>query len=183
MWSDYSTWYICPTLAKDSYLFTTSQGILTKKHNDSNNPNGIAFLFQRTNHYEQHSGGITDNPRYKFDNMERLTIWYFIVAIGVLAASCSQILLKKSAIQKHSNLVSTILNKKVISAYIIFFGSFFINVYAMSQGVLLKDLPILESLGYAFVPLLSVFLLHETLSKRTICAILLILSGITIFYI
>lgn len=53
----------------------------------------------------------------------------------------------------------------------------------MSQGVNLKDLPILESLGYVFVPLLSYLVLKEKFTKRMLTSIALILIGIYIFYL
>lgn len=74
------------------------------------------------------------------------------------------------------------LNWRVILAYAIFFGSLFINITAMSKGVNLKDLPILESLGYVFVPILSCVILKEKIELRTIISILCILVGIYIFY-
>lgn len=60
------------------------------------------------------------------------------------------------------------------------FVSLFINITAMSQGVNLKDLPILESLGYVFVPLLSYLVLKEKFTKRMLTSIALILIGIYI---
>lgn len=74
------------------------------------------------------------------------------------------------------------LNWRVITAYAVLFGSLFINVTAMRKGVNLKDLPILESLGYVFVPLLSLVLLKEKIEKRTIVAMILIIAGIILFY-
>lgn len=53
----------------------------------------------------------------------------------------------------------------------------------MSKGVKLKDMPILESLGYAFVPLLSYMVLKEKITKRTMVSIVLILIGIYVFYL
>lgn len=75
------------------------------------------------------------------------------------------------------------LNWRVITAYAIFFVSLFINITAMSQGVNLKDLPILESLGYVFVPLLSYLVLKEKFTKRMLTSIAFILIGIYIFYL
>lgn len=75
------------------------------------------------------------------------------------------------------------LNWRVITAYAIFFVSLFINITAMSQGVNLKDLPILESLGYVFVPLLSYLVLKEKFTKRMLTSTALILIGIYIFYL
>lgn len=53
----------------------------------------------------------------------------------------------------------------------------------MSRGVQLKEMAILESLGYIFVPLLSWLVLKETISKRTILAIAIIILGIIVFYL
>jgi drug/metabolite transporter (DMT)-like permease len=43
-------------------------------------------------------------------------------------------------------------------------------------------MPILESLGYVFVPLLSYVFLKERISRRMVVSILLILAGIYVFY-
>lgn len=53
----------------------------------------------------------------------------------------------------------------------------------MSKGVNLKDMPILESLGYIFVPMLSFFVLKEKITKRTIVSVSLILLGVIVFYL
>ena len=105
-----------------------------------------------------------------------ITIFYILVGIGVFFSSCSQILLKKSAQKKHSSKITEIFNKQVIFAYSVFVVSVVMNIIALANGVKLKDLPILEALGYIFVPLLSFSLLHETLSRRTLSAIALIIG-------
>lgn len=71
----------------------------------------------------------------------------------------------------------------VILSYGIFFCSLLINIWAMSRGLELKELAMLESLGYVFVPLLSYLVLKESVSKRTIYAIVIILIGISVFYL
>lgn len=115
--------------------------------------------------------------------MERIAFWYILVVVGIFLSACSQLLLKKSAQKEHKSFIQTVLNRRVITAYIIFFGSLFINITAMSRGVNLKDMPILESLGYVFVPLLSFFALKEKIEKKTVFSILLILTGVFIFYL
>lgn len=115
--------------------------------------------------------------------MERIIPFYSLVIFGVFAAACSQLLLKKSAERTYVSWVASIINWRVILAYTIFFFSLLINITAMSYGVKLKDLPILEALGYVFVPSLSWFILKENVSKTTILSILFILVGIIIFYI
>lgn len=114
--------------------------------------------------------------------MEEINWFYLLVVTGIFLSACSQLLLKKSADQQHSNFLTSMLNWRVILAYAIFFGSLFINITAMSKGVNLKDLPILESLGYVFVPILSCVILKEKIELRTIISILCILVGIYIFY-
>lgn len=114
--------------------------------------------------------------------MEVLT-FYILVAIGVFLSSCSQILLKKSAQRDHPSKVSEILNKQVIIAYSVFFISVIFNVIALRHGVNVKDLPILEALGYVFVPILSLVFLKEKITKRSAWALLVILCGIVVFYL
>jgi len=109
--------------------------------------------------------------------------FYILVAIGVFLSSCSQILLKKSAQKEHTSKVSEILNKQVIIAYSIFFISVIFNVIALGHGVNVKDLPILEALGYVFVPILSLVFLKEAITKKNTWALLVILCGIIVFYL
>lgn len=112
-----------------------------------------------------------------------ITFFYILVGLGVFLSSCSQILLKKSAQKEHSSMITEMLNKQVIFAYSVFVVSVVINIVALANGVNVKDLPILEALGYIFVPLLSFTLLHEAINRRTLSAIALIISGIIIFYL
>ena len=109
-------------------------------------------------------------------------IYYVLVITGVFACSLSQLLLKKSANSVHKSCIYEVINPLVISAYTIFFCSLLINIWSMSKGVQLKEMAILESLGYVFVPILSVMSLGEEVGKREICGILLIIIGIIVFY-
>ena len=114
--------------------------------------------------------------------MEILT-FYILVAIGVFLSSCSQILLKKSAQREHTSKIAELLNRQVIFAYGVFFDSVIINVVALGHGVKVKDLPILEALGYIFVPILSLFFLKEKISGKNIAALSMIIVGIIVFYL
>ena len=71
----------------------------------------------------------------------------------------------------------------IIISYGILFGSLLINIWAMGNGLQLKEMAMLESLGYMFVPILSFLFLKETISKRTLMAILLIIGGLLVFYL
>lgn len=108
---------------------------------------------------------------------------YFVVVIGILSCSLSQLLLKKSAMVDHSSKLYEILNPMVIIAYIVFLCSLLVNIWAMSIGVQLKEIAMLESLGYVFVPILSFLILKENISCRTICATLIVLLGIFVFFL
>ena len=111
-------------------------------------------------------------------------IFYLIVILGVLASSASQLLLKKSASVEHRSPIYTLLNWRVILAYYALLGlSLIANIFAMSKGVQLKDMPILEATGYIFVPLLTWLILHERIDRRTLASIGLILAGIVVFYL
>ena len=71
----------------------------------------------------------------------------------------------------------------VFIAYVVFFCSLLVNIWAMSKGILLKEMAMLESLGYVFVPILSFLILKENISRRTICATFMVLLGIFVFYL
>lgn len=109
--------------------------------------------------------------------------FYLLVVLGVFLSSCSQILLKKSANKRHTSIISEVFNMQVVIAYSVFFVSVIFNLIALKNGVGIKDLPIIESLGFVFVPLLSYFFLEEITDKKNLFAMLLILSGIIIFYL
>ena len=108
---------------------------------------------------------------------------YLFVILGILSCSLSQLLLKKSAKAVHASKVYEVLNPMVIIAYSVFFLTLLVNIWAMSKGVQLKEMAILESLGYVFVPILSYLILKENISHRTICATLMVLLGIFVFYL
>ena len=110
-------------------------------------------------------------------------IYYIFVIAGIFACSLSQLLLKKSANEEHKSCIYEVINPLVIMAYTIFFCSLLINIWAMSNGVQLKEMALLESLGYIFVPLLSFSLLKEQITNRIIFGTIFILLGIIVFYL
>ena len=99
---------------------------------------------------------------------------YLFVILGILSCSLSQLLLKKSAQLVHSSKLYEVLNPRIIIAYIVFFCSLLINIWAMSKGLQLKEMAMLESLGFIFVPLLSVIVLKEQMTLRAILAVFVI---------
>lgn len=111
-----------------------------------------------------------------------MIFWYLLVIIFVFFCSCSQILLKVSATQEHKDWISSIINWRVLLSYVVFLLSIPINICAMQHGLELKNIPILESFGYLFVPVLSRLLLKEKLSMRVIMSMILVFLGIMFFY-
>ena len=108
---------------------------------------------------------------------------YLFVILGILSCSLSQLLLKKSAKAVHASKIYEVLNPNVIISYAVFFCSLLVNIWAMSKGMQLKEMAMLESLGYVFVPILSFLILKEHISRRTICATLIVLLGVFVFYL
>jgi drug/metabolite transporter (DMT)-like permease len=72
-------------------------------------------------------------------------------------------------------------NINCICGYGLMAFSLVINIFALSRGVNVKDIPIMESLSYLFVPVMSSFFLKEHITKRKIFAIGVIISGVIVF--
>lgn len=106
--------------------------------------------------------------------------YIIIFLISVLIASISQTILKASANETHENSLKEYLNFKVIFAYLLFFLSSFITVFAYKK-VPLSLGPVLEASGYIFVTVLGVIFLKEKVSKRKLLGLGLILTGILVF--
>lgn len=112
--------------------------------------------------------------------MDKRLLFSIIYLFSVFMSSVSQVLLKKSAMQPHESKLKEYLNIRVIAAYVIFFGSTLVTVFAlryvpMSQGY------IFEATGYVYVGVLSVLFLKEKLSKRKLLGMALILAGAVVF--
>ncbi len=110
-------------------------------------------------------------------------VYYIFVVAGVLLASISQILLKKSAATGHGSLFKEYLNLRVIGGYSLLALSLFFDLWAMRNGVLAKEVSSIEALSYLFVPLLGCLILKEKISGRKIVAIILIMTGVIVFFL
>lgn len=108
---------------------------------------------------------------------------YIIVISSVFLAACAQMLLKQGAHQQYATWWRQYVNGWVISGYAIMFGTMIMNIYAMSKGVQIKELSIIESMSYLFVPALSFFIFKEKLTWRKIFAIAIIITGVIVFFI
>lgn len=107
---------------------------------------------------------------------------YIIVILSVFIAACAQMLLKEGARRQYDAWWRQYMNAWVIGGYAIMLGTMLMNIFAMSRGVEVKEVSIIESMSYLFVPILSFVIFKERLTWRKIIAIGVILIGIYIFF-
>lgn len=108
---------------------------------------------------------------------------YVIVISSVFLAACAQMLLKQGARQLYDIWWRQYINGWVIGGYAIMFGTMMMNIYAMSRGVEVKEVSIIESMSYLFVPILSCVVFKERFTWRRVCAIIVIVSGVLVFFV
>lgn len=108
---------------------------------------------------------------------------YVIVISSVFLAACAQMLLKQSARQQYDTWWRQYINGWVIGGYAIMLGTMLINIFAMSRGVEVKEVSIIESMSYLFVPILSFVIFKERLTWQKIIAIGVIIIGIIVFFV
>lgn len=111
-----------------------------------------------------------------------MTRYYLIVVLSVLAGAVAQMLLKKGAGIPRKSVVREYLNFWVIAGYALMGAALIANIFAMSRGVQVKEVSIIESLSYLFVPVLALICFKERISRRKVLSIALILVGIIIFF-
>lgn len=110
-------------------------------------------------------------------------IYKLIVILAVLSAAGAQMLLKKGASKHYDTFIRQYINPWVIGGYGIMGIAMLVNIYAMSKGVQVKEVSVIESLSYLFVPCLSWMIFKEHLSWKKIGAIGLIMVGVIVFFI
>ena len=77
-----------------------------------------------------------------------------LLIFSVFIAGCSQIILKTSASKEHKSIIKEYLNFRVILGYGLMFVSTILTIMAF-KNLDYKNGPIIESLGYIFVMILS----------------------------
>ncbi len=103
-----------------------------------------------------------------------------IMVLCALLSAFSQILLKKSTLEKHSSFIRNFLNVKVVCAYCIFAMTLFMNIYAYT-GIQYKYASVLNASAYLFTMLLSAWLLKDRISWQCAVGNCLIILGIIIY--
>lgn len=109
---------------------------------------------------------------------------YILIALlSVFIATGAQMLLKRATRYQHKHWWRQYVNGWVISGYIILFLTMVINIWCMHNGLLLKELCIIESTAYLFVPAMSWFIYDEAITLRKAIAIAVIITGVIVFFI
>lgn len=112
-----------------------------------------------------------------------MIFYKLIVVFSVMVSASAQMLLKKGAQQKYASLIEQYLNPWVISGYFVMGLSLLINIYCLSHGVQVKEISIIESLSYLFVPLYAWLCFRERINWKKAGAISIIIIGIIVFFI
>ena len=110
-------------------------------------------------------------------------MYYLLVIFSVLAAAGAQMLLKQGAKKQYLTFIRQYLNPWVMGGYGIMGASLLLNIFCLSHGVQVKEISIIESLSYLFVPLLSWLLFKEKITWRKAGAIAIIMTGVVVFFI
>lgn len=109
-------------------------------------------------------------------------MYYILVVFSVLAAAWAQMLLKQGAKKEYPSFWRQYLNPWVIGGYGIMGASLLLNIFCLSQGIQVKEVSIIESLSYLFVPLLSWLFFKEKITLRKAGAIVVIIAGVMFFF-
>lgn len=105
-----------------------------------------------------------------------------LLLISVVISSCSQILLKKSAMREYKSIIFEYINPLVIIGYGMMVVSTITTILAY-RGIEYKNGPVIESLGYLLVMILSFFFFKEKITKKKLIGNAIILLGIFVFYL
>lgn len=110
----------------------------------------------------------------------RLLAYASLMIFGTFISSVAQVMLKKATMKKYSSHFREYLNPTVIIAYFIFFGASFLGILSY-KVVPLSMGAILEATGYIYVTIFGVTIFKETITKKRIIALIIILAGIIVY--
>ena len=111
-----------------------------------------------------------------------LNKYVYLLISSVIISSFSQILLKTSARKEYTSIVNEYLNSYVIIGYGMMVIATLTTILAY-RGLDYKNGPVIESLGYLFVMVLSHFFFKEKISRKKLLGNLMILAGVFVFYL
>ncbi len=108
---------------------------------------------------------------------------YWMALVGaVVLSSISQMLLKKAAKIGYANVIREYLNPWVISGYFLLAVSTICVIFGY-RGLDFKNAPVIESLGFPLVMVLSRIFFGEKLTKNKLIGMGLIIFGVFVYYI
>lgn len=110
-------------------------------------------------------------------------MYYLLVILSVLSAAGAQMLLKQGAKKQYPTLIRQYLNPWVMWGYGVMGASLLLNIFCMSHGVQVKEVSIIESLSYLFVPVLSWLVFKERITWKKAGAIAVIMVGVIVFFV
>lgn len=110
----------------------------------------------------------------------KLLIYSCAILFGTFISSVSQVLLKKSAEKKYTNKIKEYLNPLVIFSYMIFVAATFLSIFAY-KVVPLSLGPVLEATSYIYVTVFGVLIFKESINRRKVLALILIIVGIVVY--
>lgn len=114
--------------------------------------------------------------------MNNILLYTGIYILGVIISAIAQVLLKKSADVKRENIIKEYLNWKTILSYSIFFGATLCTVFSYKY-LPLSFGPILGTLEYLFVAVLSYYFLKEKIKRKKLIGLFIIILGVCIYSI
>lgn len=113
---------------------------------------------------------------------ENNLLYYAFLLAGVLAASFSQVLLKKGSMRVWPSFIREYLNPWVMGGYFLLLCSTALNICGL-RGLSFLNGPVMESFGYVFVLFLSRLFFGERITKRKLAGVGCILAGMLIYYL
>ena len=109
-----------------------------------------------------------------------LAIYSAILLISVFISSVSQVILKKAALKQYDSTLKSYLNFPVIFAYVLFFLTTVITIFAY-KVVPLSFGPVLESTSYIYVTAFGALFFKERVTAKKVIALALIIAGIAVY--
>ena len=89
-------------------------------------------------------------------------------------------LLNREALKEHDSIIKEYLNPSVVFAYVLFFAATLMSIFAY-KAIPLSLGPILEATSYIYVVAFGALFFKERITKKKICALVLIIAGIVIY--
>ena len=110
-----------------------------------------------------------------------INVYFLLMILAELIASSSQMLLKLSAGKEYPSFIREYLNVLVISGYGLLVLSMIISIFCY-DGLGYMGVVVMEPIGYVIVMFMSRVFFKEKFTPRKFLGMVLIISGIAVFY-